>query len=110
MWGQVGAAFVFAGGAPFAPLLSGLHWGVQEQAAWRAEGAEHFGRLGASAAVADWDGDGTAELVLGAPRATVGLPATSAAGSRGGRHGGRAAQEAATVEMPGAVYVYAVAF
>ena len=100
---QVGAVFVFAGGAAFAPFLRGSHW-AEAAAAWRADGSARFGRLGSSLAAADWDGDGTAELIVGAPRATVAIPAAAAGGGSG-----RAMQApSAGVEMPGAVFVYKV--
>lgn len=92
---QVGSALIFAGGPAFAPLLAGTHWAVEGAAAWRADGAARYGRLGSALAVADWDADGQADVVLGAPRASAAIPAAGAADP---------------VEMPGAVYVYKAAF
>jgi hypothetical protein len=78
-----------------------------------AAGDAHAGRLGSSWAVADWDGDGVSELIIGAPRAFEPLPDMQGGGGGGGGGGGAPrglqAPPATPIDMPGAVYVYSLA-
>ena len=78
---------------------------AEATAAWRADGRSQFGRLGAGTAsrarggagplvLADFDGDGKLDIVAAAPRASEALPPAAAGDG--------------AVEMPGAVYVFAV--
>lgn len=77
---ETGALFVYRGGAAAFP--AGDHCDAQASAAWWAQGPAEYGRLGSSWALADWDGDGSAELVVGAPRAAVQVPPQARAAAR----------------------------
>ena len=81
---QAGALLVFAGGAGFP---AGFVCAAENAAAWRTEGLVEHGRLGGGAspwAVGDWDGDGRADLVASAPRASMAIDAESSPSDYGG--------------------------
>jgi hypothetical protein len=106
---EAGAVFVWAAGdlppPPPSSSLSALVCDAQTSASWMAAGDAHAGRLGSSWAVADWDGDGVSELIIGAPRAFEPLPDMQG----GGGPRGLQAPPATPIDMPGAVYVYSLA-
>ena len=79
---QLGALLVYAGGS--AGLPAGFVCAAEAAAAWRTEGLVEHGRLGSAWALVDWDGDGGAELVVGAPRAALAVDAQSSAAEYGG--------------------------
>lgn len=113
---EAGAVMVYLGGAATFPR--GRVSNAETAAAWRATGDANFGRFGAAIAAADWDDDGSTELIVGAPRATEALPtapdasavaATAAVTAPSSPSQPRKLQAATATEMPGAVYVFKIA-
>jgi hypothetical protein len=92
-------------------LNNGTTSNAESKASWRADGDSRFGRLGTSIAVADWNGDGSLELIIGAPRASVSIPPAlmnASVSAMSDSH--RGLQAVAATEMPGAVYIYSASF
>ena len=110
---EAGALFVFRGGGaaafPFAGAPVGMSGAVvcsAEASAWLAlPGQGEFGRFGEATLLARYGGDGGAvpRLLVSAPRVTELVPPQAA---KSGRRAAADEPASATIEMPGAVYVF----
>lgn len=80
---ELGAVFVYKGGSEGA-LPKGAFCAAEDSADWWASGPVEHGRLGSALGVGDWDGDGSLEFLVGAPKAGVVIPPSGGGKARVG--------------------------
>lgn len=100
---EAGSLLVYLGGTTFP---AGYICEAQYNATWRADGDVEFGRFGTNWIYTDYNGDGTNELLVSAPRAYEAI--TQSTINNNHHYQSRLLQGTTFIEMPGAIYIYSM--